>query len=261
MFVVSLNKIVFMKALIIDDESKSRNLLRTILQDYCQEITSIGEATDLPTGVNKIKEGRPNVVFLDIEMPQYMGTQILDFLEGESVNFQIIFTTAYSEYAIKAFELNALDYLLKPMRPNKVCQAVQKARNVHNHSYINQQLQELNQSLTHFKFGKIGLPVADGILYVKISDILFLQAKGMYTNFHTRTHNNLLISKPLKHFVNLLSEQNTFFRTHRSYLINLEHVKQLVRKDGTYLLMENGATVSVSKEKQGELLTLLNELF
>jgi len=250
-----------MKALIIDDESKSRNLLRTIIRDYCNEITRIYEAEDLPSGVKAIHKEKPHIVFLDIEMPGYIGTQIMDFFDPNSIDFQIIFTTAYSEYAIKAFEINAIAYLLKPMRPSKVCGAVQKALSVNNHSQINQQLIELKESITNFKFGKIGLPVSDGILYIKLSDILFLKAEGMYTHFYTYTHSNLVISKPLKHFVQLLSGNNSFYRTHRSYLINVKHIKQLVKKDGTYLLMDNGATVAVSKEKQPELLQLLDILF
>ncbi|MFK7908434.1 MAG: LytR/AlgR family response regulator transcription factor [Chitinophagales bacterium] len=250
-----------MKALIIDDESKSRNLLRTILQDYCSEITSICEAKDLPSGVKTIHKENPQIVFLDIEMPGYLGTQIMDFFDPNSINFQVIFTTAYSEYAIKAFEINAIAYLLKPMRPQKVCSAVQKALGLSNHLQINLQLTELKKSIANFKFGKIGLPISDGVLYVKLSEILFLKAEGMYTRFYTYSHDNLLISKPLKHFVQLLKGNHAFFRTHRSYLINIKHIKQLVKKDGTYLLMDNNATVAVSKEKQAELLKLLQEIF
>ena len=250
-----------MKALIIDDESKSRNLLRTIIQEYCSVEMEIYEAEDLPLGVKMIHKEKPQIVFLDIEMPGYLGTQIMDFFDKDSINFQIIFITAYSEYAIKAFELNAIAYLLKPMRPQKVCAAIQKALKVSNQQQINTQLQALRASMNSFKFGKIGLPVSDGILYVKLKDILFLKAEGMYTHFYTFSHDKLFISKPLKYFVQLLAEHNNFYRTHRSYLINLKHIKQLVKKDGTYLLMDNDVIVAVSKEKQNELMQLLNMVF
>lgn len=250
-----------MTALIIDDESKSRNLLRTIIRDYCNEIHTIYEAADLPEGVKSIHKNKPHVVLLDIEMPGYIGTQIMDFFDSNDINFQIIFTTAYSEYAIKAFEINAIAYLLKPMRPSKVCAAIRKALSIRNQHQINQQLVELKESMTTFKFGKIGLPVSDGILYVKLIDILFLQAEGMYTRFHTHSHNKLLISKPLKHFVKLLEGNNSFFRTHRSYLINIQHIKQFVKKEGNYLLMDNESMVAVSKDRQAALLELLKRVF
>lgn len=250
-----------MKALIIDDESKSRNLLRTIINEYCPEITTIVEAEDLPSGVKTIHREHPQIVFLDIEMPGYLGTQIMDFFDKDTVNFQIIFTTAYNEYAIKAFELNAIDYLLKPMRPKKVNNAIQKVLKINNHQQINEQLKELKETITNFQFGKIGLPVSDGILYVKVSEIIFLQAKGMYTYVHTLNHNKLLISKPLKHFTGLLEDNNSFYRTHRSFLINLKYIKQLVKKDGTHILMDNDAVIAVSKERQSDLIELLNKMF
>ena len=247
-----------MKVLIIDDEGRARNLLRTIIDKYCSGITEIHEAEDLPSGVKLIYQEKPQIVFLDIEMPGYLGTQIVDFFEKDSIDFQMIFTTAYSEYAIKAFELNAIAYLLKPLDPQKVCSAIQKALSINNNQQFNRQLQGLKSALTNFKFGKIGLPVSDGILYVKLEDVLFLQAEGMYTRFHTFPEQNILTSKPLKHYMKILEGSNNFFRTHRSYLINIKHIKQFVKKDGIHLLMDNDAIVAVSKEKQTELLEILN---
>ena len=118
----------FMKALIIDDEKKARNLLRTILGEYCPDVTEIKEAADLPEGIKTINTFHPDVVFLDIEMPAYSGTQILDFFEPDDIDFHIVFTTAYSEHAVKAFQMNAVDYLLKPLRPNQVKEAVIKVK-------------------------------------------------------------------------------------------------------------------------------------
>lgn len=246
-----------MKALIVDDESKARNLLRTILEESCKEITDIFEANDLPSGVASIHKNQPDVVFLDVEMPGYAGTQILDFFNDLPINFQIIFTTAYSEYAIKAFEVNAISYLLKPIRTGLVQDAVKRVSEIISSKQIHEQLQGLNHSLRTESFGKIGLPVSDGVLFLKTSEIYYLKAEGMYTEVVTMNNGTQLISKPLKYFVDLLNKKPEFFRTHRSFLINIAYIKQLVKRDGNYVVMDNGETVSASKEKMDLLIERL----
>lgn len=247
-----------MVAIIIDDESKARNLLKNILEEFCPEIKTVVEANDLPSGVMAINKNKPDVVFLDVEMPGYAGTQILDFFDEAQIKFQIIFTTAYQEYALKAFELSAISYLLKPLRPSQVKEAVAKVSEIKSSEQINTQLKELNNALSSRVFEKIGLPITDGILFVKLDEIFYLKAEGMYTNVMTENGGVQLISKPLKYFVNLLKEIPGFYRTHRSYLINKRHINQVVKKEGGYILMDNGDSVSVSKEKLNELLKLLN---
>jgi len=237
-----------MNALIIDDENKARNLLKTILKEYCPEIKTIWEAKDLPSGVVAINKENPDVVFLDVEMPGYAGTQILDFFDETQINFQIIFTTAYQEYALKAFELNAISYILKPIRPLQVKEAVKRVIEVKSNQQINIQLEALTTTLKTNSFTKIALPVSDGILFVKLNNIIYLNADGMYTRIVTTENKTHLISKPLKHFVNILSEHNCFYRTHRSYLINKNYIKQIVRKEGGHIIMDNNEMVSVSKD-------------
>jgi two-component system LytT family response regulator len=242
-----------MRVVIIDDEPKARNLLKTILEESCREITEIYEADDLPSGVISINKTKPNIVFLDVEMPNYLGTQILDFFGDVPINFQLIFTTAYSEYAIKAFELNAISYLLKPLRPSQVKEAVEKAVEFNLKNKINNQIIELDNTLKTNTFSKIGLPVADGVQFIKLSDITFFKADGMYTNVHIVDNETLLISKPLKYFVEILAELPQFYRSHRSFLINKNHINQLVKKDGGYIVMDNNEIVSVAKDKLNEL--------
>lgn len=250
-----------MKILIIDDESKARVIIKTIVQEYCPEVKAIAAADDLPSGVKTIRKFQPDLVFLDIEMPVYSGIQITEFLDKDEINFQIVFTTAYSEYAIKAFEMNALDYLLKPIQINKVCEAVKRAALLQDKKHINTQLLALKENIEHANFRKIGLPVADGILFVKLPDIVFLEAEGMYTRFYMIDGKDLLVSKPLKHFTGLLAGDTAFFRSHRSYLLNINNIKKWVKKDGVYIVMENGKMVSVAKEKQRYLLDILNALY
>lgn len=248
-----------MKALIIDDEEKARNLLKVLVQDNCKKITEIFEADNLLAGVEVIKSHEPRIVFLDIEMPGNSGLEILDYIDKEEYNFEIIFTTAYSEYAIQAIQLSAIDYLLKPIRGVKVKKAVDKALEMLGKSKISQRLDELRSVLQSSEFKKIGLPVNDGIEFIAFSDIIMLEADGMYTKFST-IDREILISKPLKHFDEMLQNVKTFYRPHRSYLVNLLHIKKYVKSGGGYILMDNDKPVSLSKERTEEFMALMQEL-
>ncbi|MBL4662386.1 MAG: response regulator transcription factor [Flavobacteriaceae bacterium] len=249
-----------MKAIIIDDEPKARNLLRILVEENCPKITEIYEAEDLLSGVELIKDKEPNIVFLDIEMPVHSGLEILNFIEKDVVNFEIIFTTAYSEYAIQAFQLSAIDYLLKPVRPSQVKDAVNRAVTLLGKSQISDKLEELKTSLDANNFKKIGLPVADGIKFVAFENIIMMEADGMYTKIFFDNEEDILISKPLKHFVELLQNIPVFYKPHRSYLVNLKYIKQYVKSDGGYILMDNGKSVSVSKEKRDEFLEIVSSI-
>lgn len=249
-----------MTILIIDDESKARSLLTTILQEYSNESLVIHEAPNLLDGVAIIKNNTIDVLFLDIEMPQHSGLELFDFISVDSVNFEIIFTTAYSEYAIKAFEFSAIDYLLKPLRPNKVLEAIEKAKKALTQNQVQQRLLELKNSLSSDKFSKLALPVEDGVLFVKLEEIYVLEADGMYTNFHLTNNRKILISKPMKYFAELLENKELFYKPHRSYLVNLKYLQKVVKKEGTYIEMENEMRIPVSKEKKEELINLLQDL-
>jgi two-component system LytT family response regulator len=225
-----------MKAIIIDDEPKARNLSRILAEENRPKTTQIFEAGDLLSGVSIIKEEAPSIVFLDIEIPEHSGLEILNFIEKDAVNFEIIFTNAYSEYTIQAFQLSAIDYLLKPVRPNQVKEAVDKAIDFLSKSHIKIKLEELKQSLSNNSFEKIGLPVNDGIKFVNFKDIIMLTADGMCTSIITIEEEDLCISKPLK------------------------HIKKHVKSDGGYIVMDNDKTVSISKEKHEEFLQLVSSI-
>ena len=249
-----------MKAIIIDDEKKARNLLRILIKENCPKITTLYEAANLLDGVTIIKKEEPSIVFLDIEMPQHSGLEILNFIEKDVVNFEIIFTTAYSEYAIQAFQLSAIDYLLKPVRPNQIKEAVAKAIAIMGKSEIHDKLEALKESFTKKTFQKIALPLGSSIKFMAFDSIILMQADGMYTQVHIATGETLLITKPLKHFVELLENQPTFYRPHRSYLINLSFIKEYVKTDGGYIVMDNDVSVSISREKKEEFLTIVTHL-
>lgn len=249
-----------MQALIIDDEPKARNLLKILIQENCSKIENISTAEDLLSGVELIKKEQPQIIFLDIEMPEHSGLEILDFIDKEHYNFEVVFTTAYSEYAIQAFELSAIDYLLKPIRVDKLQLAVEKAALSIGKSQVNIKIEELRKSLKSLNFKKIALPVADGIKFVDFEDIIMLKADGMYTNISLQSKDEILISKPLKHFVELLGSTPTFYKPHRSYLINLKYIQEYSKKDGGYIVMDNNETVSISKDKKEEFLTIVQSI-
>lgn len=241
-----------LKALIIDDEHKARRVLRILLEENCPEVEIVGEAEDLPGGVLKIRALDPDIVFLDIEMPGYSGTQLLDFIPPEDIHFQLVFTTAYHEFALKAFEMNAIDYLLKPLQPEQLVRAVKKAKELRGSSLIGLRLTELARSLKGEAFTKIGLPLSDGPLFVEISDLILLKAERMYTRVFTKSEGEVLVSKPLKYFNERLEGAEGFYQPHRSFLINLAHLKRYSTQDGGYIVMDNGEIANISKEKRQE---------
>jgi two-component system LytT family response regulator len=193
-------------------------------------------------------------------MPNYSGLQLFDFITIDEVQFELVFTTAYSEYAIQAFEFSAIDYLLKPLRPNKVIHSIQKAKKALEQNQVQQRLTELKNTLASEKFNKLALPVEDGVRFIKIEDIYFCEADSMYTNFYLKGNEKILISKPLKYFTDLLENRELFYKTHRSYLVNLQYLQKIVKKEGTYIELENNHRIPVSKEKKEDLLQLINSL-
>lgn len=250
-----------MKALIIDDERKARSVLKILLQENCPEITEIFEAEDLVSGIELIKTQQPKLVFLDIEMPEHSGLEIVDFIDRSTHTFEIIFVTAYNEYAIQAFELSAVDYLLKPARPTQIKQAVNKALNHIDKNELRLKLQELKYSIDNKKFKKIAVPFSDGIKFINFNDITVLEADGMYTKISTSTsEKSLLVSKPLKHFAELLVTESLFYKPHRSFLINLNYVKEYIKRDGGHIVMDNDSIVAISKDKKEDFLDRISNL-
>lgn len=249
-----------MKALIIDDEAKARSLLNIILQENCEEISEIFEASTLLSGVEIIKKEEPKLIFLDIEMPEHSGLEILNFIDKTNYNFEIIFVTAYSEHAVRAFELSAVDYLLKPARPTKVKGAVQKALSQLGKSRISIKLEELKKSLTALNYKKVGLPHSNGTKFVNFEDIIVLEADGMYTKVSMVNSDDVLVCKPLRFFDSVLADNINFYRIHRSFLINLMYMTEYVKKEGGYVVMENGKNVSISKDNKEEFLTIVKSI-
>ncbi|KOY87180.1 histidine kinase [bacterium 336/3] len=244
------------KAIIIEDETKARRVLEELIKEYCPDVEILASVDSVPEGVKAIKKFEPDLVFLDIEMPQYNGFQLFDFIED--VNFEVIFTTAYQEYAIQAFEVSAIAYLLKPIQIEKLIQAVEKVKEKHSQQ-SKERIQVMKSALGQEKVSKVALPISEGFLFVELNDIMYLTAEGAYTTILLRDSRKFLVSRNIKSFEEIF-HHSFFFRPHRSYLINLNAVKQFIRQDGGYILMENGDSVSISKDKKEEFLMAYQSL-
>ena len=242
-----------MKIIIIDDEINARKLLENLVSDVIDS-AEIFQAKDLKEGVELIKNQQPDLVFLDVEMPNEQGVEIYKYFEKEPMTFSLVFTTAYSQYALKAFELNASDYLLKPIRPSKIREVIQRVSEDKKRENVYQKLEDLNQTLINQSLNKVGMPVKDGIEFVNVDDIVHIKGEGMYTSIYTSENKDYLISKPLKFFEYITENYPLFYRAHRSHIINLKYLKQYVRKDGNYVVLENENIVPVSKERREEFL-------
>jgi two-component system LytT family response regulator len=185
----------------------------------------------------------------------------MDFFEPHEINFQVVFITAYNDYAIQAFKLAAVDYILKPVDISELKNAVEKAKENIQKANINDKLENLRKAFQQLSLNKIVLEVPKGILFVAHDDIILFEADGMYTKVYMKNNESQLICKPLKHFADQLSEKLIFYKPHRSYLVNLRYMKELSKKDGFHIIMENNKTIPIAKEKKEEFLQMIQELF
>lgn len=210
------------KALIVDDEEAARNVIRRLLERNCPNIEILGTAQDIPSAVELIKAEQPHVVFLDVQMPQFAGYEIIDFFE--TIDFEIIFVTAYDQYAIKAFELNAVDYLVKPINRNRLIDSVEKLQQrVHEKSSA-KKFQLLKDSLQQKKLDHIVISELGNQRIVKISEIIAIEANGAYSEIHLLGGGKIMVSKNLKQLENMLPDDAPFFRAHKSWIVHLQHI-------------------------------------
>ena len=249
-----------MKALIIDDEHKARKLLSLLITENCREIKTVTTAEDLEKGVAIIEKEQPDLVFLDIEMPRYSGLQILEFFDGKEINFQIIFVTAYNKYAIEAFKLSAIDYLLKPVDVIELKEAITKAIDASKKNDITYNLQLLKQSFKNLSKRKLALEVPRGIIFINYEDILYFEADGMYTKVFLRDNTKELIAKPLKYFVEQLEGNSSFYKPHRSFVVNITSISEFNKKDGGYLVMDNNKKISIARDKKTEFFEVMQSM-
>lgn len=238
--------------IIVDDEAKGRLALKQKLADYCPGVKIVAEASNGSEGLLLISRFKPDLIFLDIEMPGMSGFEMLNEIKNK--NFHVIFTTAYDQYAIKAIKYAAFDYLLKPVDIAELQASVEK---INKASAFNTKKQaELliqNMQQPKIKLHKLAIPTLDGLLFFDISSIVHLEANSNYTTIYLFDKTKIIASKTLKDFEELLPE-DLFFRTHHSHIINLNFIKRYIKGDGGQIELQNGNYVDVSRRKKEEFL-------
>ena len=238
------------KTIIIDDEEGARDVLERLLILCDKRIQVLGKAENLFEGVELIKRYQPDLVFLDIEMPHYRGYRIAEFFD--EINFKIIFVTAYDQYAIKAFELNAIDYILKPINREKLSKAVEKARVEVSKTEMISKYQDLLEELSKAASLSIELSELGQSRIINASEIIAIRANGAYSEIHTKTDEKAIVSsKNIGHFEKLLEGEKHIFRSHKSWLINLAEVKSYSLKEESIGLSRD-ISAKLSRFKKAE---------
>lgn len=245
-----------MKVLLIDDESNQRNAVKLLLRSFCPSVKDIEEANGTKQGLSMILDFRPDIVFLDVELGDGTGFDLMK--QVVNPEFQLIFITAHNKYAINAFQFSAIDYLLKPVDPDALQKAVDKATTNIRNSSLKEQLNVLMQQLAGIKNQdrKIVLKDIDNTYFIKVSDVLYCEAAGSYTKFYFTNNPPILVSKNLKEYEEIL-EGLGFLRTHHSYLANPDKIKLFDKTDGGLLILEGGLSIPVSQRKKDFVMQVL----
>jgi two-component system, LytTR family, response regulator len=244
------------KAILIDDEKHCIITLEHLLSKH-KDVTIVATTQDSTQAQELIRIHQPDLVFLDIEMPNMNGFDVLSLFNP--VPFKVIFTTAYDQYALKALRLNALDYLLKPLDDEEITIALDKFKN-QEVSITSEQVQNLHLFTNGKMQDTIALSTQEGLLFVKIDDIMYLEASSNYTMIVMHDKSKHLASKTLATFEEVLSDNTLFFRSHKSHIVNLKFIKQYVRGEGGELIMQDGKNVALSRTKKQEFLDLFKRV-
>ncbi len=247
-----------MKAIIIDDEAGGREYLSQALARVCPNVQLLGMAENADQGYLLIRESQPDLVFLDVEMPNGSGFDLLR--RFENINFELIFVTGFDKYALNAIKFNCLDFLLKPYSFEDLAKAVEKAKIKHQEKDLKSHMANLLFNLQQNKSEllKIPLPTSEGFEFVEIKSIIHLEADGKYTRFHCAGGKSLFISRSLKDYQGMF-EEHGFFRIHHKHLINLNKIKKYHKGEGGYVVMTNEANLDVSRKKKKEFLQRLSQ--
>lgn len=248
-----------MKAVIIDDEKHCREVLTTLIQKHCPEVEVADSFNSGADALNVVDKIVPDILFLDIEMPGMNGFEFLERCPEK--NFEIIFTTAYNEYAIKAIKHSALDYLLKPIDKDELILAIAKAKQHHSQK-TSARVEQLLSSLNLRKESKrFAVPTLEGLIMLNSDEILYCESDGPYCTFHFTTNAKpLLTSKTLKEAEEVLQGGGEFFRIHHSFLINLKFVQKYVRGEGGEVIMNNGKNIPVARSRKQDFLKVLEKI-
>ena len=243
-----------MKAIIIDDEPDARENLQNLLNKYCDQVDVIDTADSSTTGIEKIKKHNPDLIFLDIQMPNGGGLELLETIDP--INFEVVFVTAFDEYAIKAIKFSALDYILKPVDIEELKTAVSNAEARINDKQSDERIRLfLENQRTQPK--KIALSTFEGMVFVAIEEIIRCEASDSYTKFILKNEDPIMISGSLKEYESMLSDAN-FFRVHQSHLINMDYVKKYVKGSGGHVVMIDDSHIGIARSKKQDFLNQLS---
>lgn len=247
-----------LRTVIVDDEHDAVNFIESIVNEYCENIEIAGKAHSAIQGIEVISKEKPDLVFLDVEMPHGSGFDLLAAFPDK--DFDVIFITAFNHYAIKAIKFSAVDYILKPININEFLEAVKKveeAREGKISSNVN--FHTLFENLKTGIPSKLAIPTSSGMEYLNTRQIIRIEADRSYSWFYMDGGEKYLVSRNLKEYQELLSDRN-FFRTHNSHLINLEHVKKYIRHEGGYIEMTDGSNVPISRGKKDVFLEQMSKI-
>ncbi|RYY59389.1 MAG: response regulator transcription factor [Chitinophagaceae bacterium] len=244
------------RTIIIEDEPGSRDMLAMMLKRHADDIEIIDSCSNPTDGIISIGKNRPDLVFLDIQMPKMTGFEMLKKIDP--IDFEVIFTTAYDQYAINAIRISALDYLLKPIDGEDLAAAIEKYKKRQSVNKPGQQFENLfNNLLNKNPLDKtLALSASDGISFIKMSDILRVEANGRYAKFHLLSKETILVSKTLGDYEEILSA-NQFYRIHDSSIINLNHVKKYIRGDGGTVILSDNTELDVARRRKEEFMKLI----
>ncbi|GAB4326114.1 MAG: LytTR family DNA-binding domain-containing protein [Bacteroidales bacterium] len=245
------------RTIIIDDEASARTTLKQLLSEHCPQIEVVAEGSSVGEGLKIIGLHHPELVFLDVQMPDGTGFDLLRKLE--KVDFRVVFASAYDRFAIDAFRFSAVDYLLKPVEAEKLIEACQRLNQPDDkYDLLNRKVEVLLAN-TRTGVEKIALPTFEGILFVRISDIVRCESDNNYTRFFLNDKREILVSRTLKEYDELLSPYR-FFRIHKSHLINLDYLEKYRKGEGGSVIMEDGAELEVSRRRKEDFMAALQQL-
>lgn len=246
-----------LNTLIIDDEKQARNSLRSDLSKHEDAISILGEADSVESAVKLINEKKPDLVFLDINLGDGSGFNVLE--KTSFKDFKTIFVTAYDQYAIKAFKVSALDFLLKPVDLDELAEAVKKAKSLITPNTSEEQIKIFRDTKASGSEKKIVLKELDAVHIVKVNDLVMCEASGIYTTFYINSDKQIVVSKNLKEYEEIL-EPFGFLRVHNSFLVNSSKIEKFEKADGGFIIMEGGQKVPVSQRKRENVINFLKSI-
>ena len=244
-----------MRAIIVDDEERSRRILKSFIKSYCPVVQLVAEAEDIDSAYNAILESKPELVFLDIDMPPYTGFDLLK--KFDNIPFEIIFVTAYDYYAIDAIKFSALYYILKPIKVEELKAAIEKASiKLNNHSDVTTKyIKQLNPS----SLNRIVINTMKDSKLISLEEILYIESENIYSTFHLVGDKKITCSqKNLSDYEDLLSDKG-FFRTHRSFLVNIKQIDSLLKTEGGEILLKNKITLPLARRRKEDFLKVFSK--